>query len=110
MANVVQSSIVIDIILLIIHDFDIKGLYQWAGWLVSKTSRQNVLEVWSLNKKRKRCHWQREVSLPSERLFNYFKMAAPSQMATSELYCWEGDWDLPSVDTECLIVLVRYQL
>uniref|UniRef100_A0A8C7FSZ5 Metaxin 1a n=1 Tax=Oncorhynchus kisutch TaxID=8019 RepID=A0A8C7FSZ5_ONCKI len=32
-------------------------------------------------------------------------MAAPSQMATSELYCWEGDWDLPSVDNECLIVL-----
>ncbi|XP_021448799.2 metaxin-1 [Oncorhynchus mykiss] len=32
-------------------------------------------------------------------------MAAPSQMATSELYCWEGDWDLPSVDTECFIVL-----
>uniref|UniRef100_A0A8C7R9T8 Metaxin 1a n=1 Tax=Oncorhynchus mykiss TaxID=8022 RepID=A0A8C7R9T8_ONCMY len=26
-------------------------------------------------------------------------------MATSELYCWEGDWDLPSVDTECFIVL-----
>uniref|UniRef100_A0A8C8LQ10 Mitochondrial outer membrane transport complex Sam37/metaxin N-terminal domain-containing protein n=1 Tax=Oncorhynchus tshawytscha TaxID=74940 RepID=A0A8C8LQ10_ONCTS len=26
-------------------------------------------------------------------------------MATSQLYCWEGDWDLPSVDNECLIVL-----
>ncbi|CAB1334239.1 unnamed protein product [Coregonus sp. 'balchen'] len=32
-------------------------------------------------------------------------MAASTQMATSELYCWEGDWGLPSVDTECLIVL-----
>nr|XP_046155810.1 metaxin-1-like [Oncorhynchus gorbuscha] len=32
-------------------------------------------------------------------------MAVPSQLATSELYCWEGDWGLPSVDTECLIVL-----
>ncbi|KAL0984889.1 hypothetical protein UPYG_G00149990 [Umbra pygmaea] len=27
-------------------------------------------------------------------------MAAPA-----ELYCWEGDWGLPSVNTECLIVL-----
>ncbi|XP_010899555.1 metaxin-1a isoform X2 [Esox lucius] len=27
-------------------------------------------------------------------------MAVPS-----ELYCWEGDWGLPSVNTECLIVL-----
>ena len=80
------------------------------GWLVSKTSRQNVHEVWSLDNKCKRCQWQRKVSLPSERSFNYFKMAVSSQMATSELYCWEGDWGLPSVDTECLIVLVRYIL
>lgn len=29
------------------------------------------------------------------------KMAAPD-----ELFCWEGDWGLPSVDTDCLVVLV----
>lgn len=28
-------------------------------------------------------------------------MAAPD-----ELFCWEGDWGLPSVDTDCLVVLV----
>ncbi|DBA13568.1 TPA: hypothetical protein GDO54_018596, partial [Pyxicephalus adspersus] len=30
------------------------------------------------------------------------KMAAPM-----ELYCWRGDWGLPSVDIDCLTVLVR---
>uniref|UniRef100_A0A3B3XXF3 Metaxin n=2 Tax=Poecilia mexicana TaxID=48701 RepID=A0A3B3XXF3_9TELE len=29
-------------------------------------------------------------------------MAAPD-----ELFCWEGDWGLPSVSTDCLVVLVR---
>lgn len=29
-------------------------------------------------------------------------MAAPL-----ELYCWKGDWGLPSVDADCLTVLVR---
>lgn len=28
-------------------------------------------------------------------------MAAPD-----ELFCWEGDWGLPSVHTDCLVVLV----
>lgn len=28
-------------------------------------------------------------------------MAAPD-----ELFCWEGAWGLPSVDTDCLVVLV----
>ncbi|GLD53291.1 metaxin-1 [Lates japonicus] len=28
-------------------------------------------------------------------------MAAPD-----ELFCWEGDWGLPSVSTDCLVVLV----
>ncbi|TNN26673.1 Metaxin-1 [Liparis tanakae] len=27
-------------------------------------------------------------------------MAAPD-----ELFCWEGDWGLPSVSTDCLVVL-----
>ncbi|CAF88417.1 unnamed protein product, partial [Tetraodon nigroviridis] len=26
-------------------------------------------------------------------------------MAAPELFCWEGDWGLPSVDTDCLVVL-----
>lgn len=29
------------------------------------------------------------------------KMAAPD-----ELFCWEGDWGLPSIQTDCLVVLV----
>lgn len=29
------------------------------------------------------------------------KMAAPD-----ELFCWEGDWGLPSIHTDCLVVLV----
>ncbi|MED6232784.1 hypothetical protein ATANTOWER_002422, partial [Ataeniobius toweri] len=32
------------------------------------------------------------------------KMAAPD-----ELFCWEGDWGLPSVSTDCLVVLAYAQ-
>ncbi|XP_059195959.1 metaxin-1-like [Centropristis striata] len=31
-------------------------------------------------------------------------MAAPD-----ELFCWEGDWGLPSVSTDCLVVLAYAQ-
>ena len=27
--------------------------------------------------------------------------------APDELFCWEGDWGLPSVDPDCLVLLVR---
>lgn len=39
---------------------------------------------------------EEEPSLPAA-----LKMAAPD-----ELFCWEGDWGLPSVSTDCLVVLV----
>jgi len=30
-------------------------------------------------------------------------MAEPNEL---QLLCWGGDWDLPSVHTDCLVVLV----
>ena len=28
--------------------------------------------------------------------------------APDELFCWEGDWGLPSVDPDCLVLLVSH--
>jgi len=40
---------------------------------------------------------------PWDAIILHTNMAEPNEL---QLLCWGGDWDLPSVHTDCLVVLV----